>query len=135
MSRQLRGNMTVHVKGKEFSDSVPVGMIVSQNPLPETYADVNSVIEVYISDGPAEKTMVDVIGWERDSAVTFLQALGYYVSVIEVTYSDQPRGRVDSLSVAPGDVVSEGASISVYISAVPETTAPTTTPTNYIPLG
>jgi len=135
MDRQLRGNMTVHVKGKEYSDSVPAGMIVSQDPLPETYAEVNSVIEVFISDGPAEKAMVDVIGWERDSAVTFLETLGYYVGVVEVTYSDQPRGRVDSLSVAPGDPVTEGAYIYVYISAVPETTAPTTGTTNFIPFG
>lgn len=133
MNKQLRGNMTVHVKGREYSDSIPVGMIVSQNPMPETYADVNSVIEVYISDGPAEKEIIDLLGWERDSAVAYLEALGYNVSVIEVTVSDYPRGRVDGMSPAPGTPLAEGQEVVLQISAVPETTAPTTVPTSFIP--
>lgn len=133
LNRQLRGNMTVHIKGKEFSDSIPEGMIVSQNPLPESYADVNTVIEVYISDGPAEKEMINLLGWERDSAVTYLEAMGYRVSVIEVTVSDYPRGRVDGMSPAPGTPMAEGDEVVLQISAVPETTPPTTPPTAFTP--
>ena len=132
-SRQLRGNMSVHIKGKEFSDSIPEGMIVSQYPLPETYADVNTVIEVFISDGPAEKDMINLLGWERDAAVTYLEAMGYRVSVIEVTVSDYPRGRVDGMSPAPGTPTAEGEEVVLQISAVPETTRPTSAPTNFIP--
>ncbi len=132
MDQQLRGNMTIHVKGKEYSDSVPAGMIVSQYPMPESYADVNSVIEVYISDGPAEKEMIDLLGWERESAVAYLEALGYRVSVIEVTVSDYPRGRVDGMSPAPGTPIAEGEEVVLQISMVPETTA-STKPTSFIP--
>lgn len=132
LDKQLRGNMTIHVKGKEYSDSVPAGMIVSQDPLPETYADVNSVIEVYISDGPAEKEMIDLLGWERDAAVTYLEAMGYRVSVVEVTVSDYPRGRVGGMSPAPGTPIAEGEEVVLQISMVPETTT-TTQPTSFIP--
>ncbi len=125
LGRQLRGNMSVHIKGKEFSDSIPEGMIVSQYPLPESYADVNTVIEVYISDGPADKDMINLLGWERDAAVTYLEAMGYRVSVIEVTVSDYPRGRVDGMSPAPGTPTAEGEEVVLQISAVPETTYPT----------
>ncbi len=124
--------MTVHIKGKEFSDSIPEGMIVSQYPLPESYADVNTVIEVFISDGPAEKDMINLLGWERDAAVTYLEAMGYRVSVIEVTVSDYPRGRVDGMSPAPGTPTAEGEEVVLQISAVPPTTQPTTAPTNTV---
>lgn len=125
--KQLRGNMTVQVKGKQYSDTVPAGEIVAQDPMPESYADLNGVIEVYISDGPAEKEMIDLLGWKREAAVAYLEALGYRVSVIEITLSDYPRGCVDGMAPAPGTMLTVGEEVVLQISMVPETTAPTTT--------
>ncbi len=133
LDRQLRGDMTVHVKGKQYSDSVPEGIIVAQEPMPETYADPNSVIEIYISDGPATKEMPDLLGWEREAAITYLEAMGYRVSVIEVTVSNYERGRVDAISPAPGAWMTEGDEVSLQISMVPETTAPPVTTTTTLP--
>lgn len=129
LDRELRGGMTVHVKGKQYSDSVPAGIIVAQEPMPESYADPNTVVEVYISDGPAEKTLPDLLGWEREAAITYLEAMGYRVSVIEVTVSNYERGRVDAMSPAPGAWMTEGEEVALQISMVPETTAPAATTT------
>lgn len=127
--RQLRGNMTVNVKGTQYSTSVPEGVIIAQEPMPETNADVNSVIDVYISAGPREKELRNVCGWERDAAKIYLESLGYRVSEIEVTVSSYERGRVDGMSPAPGTAMVEGDEVVLQISMVEPTTAPTTVPT------
>ncbi len=125
----LRGNMTVNVIGKQYSDTIPAGVITEQDPMPETYADINSVINVYVSAGPREREMVNLIGWERGAAITYLEGLGYKVTVREVTTSQYERGRVDGMAPAPGEEIYEGDEVVLQISMVPETTAPPTTTT------
>lgn len=128
-ARQLRGNMSVKIVGTRFSDTAPEGVIVSQEPSPETRAEVGSEIEVYISAGTAEKALPDVSGWEREAAKTYLQALGYAVSEREVTVSDEERGRVDATVPAAGTKMTYGDEVVVQISNVPTTTTTTTTTT------
>lgn len=129
----LRGNMTVNVVGKQYSDTIPAGVITEQDPMPETYADINSVINVYVSAGPREREMVNLIGWERGAAITYLEGLGYKVTVREVTTSPYERGRVDGMAPAPGEEIYEGDEVVLQISMVPETTAPPTTTTTTRP--
>lgn len=120
-----RGNMRVVIKGTEFSDTVPVGTVVMQSPSPETYAEEGTIINVYVSAGPSEKTMMDLVGWERAAAVAYLEAMGYDVSVVEVTVSEQERGRVHAVIPGPGSYLSLGDEVVLQISMVKPTTTKT----------
>lgn len=131
-AKQLRGNMSIKIVGTQFSDTAPEGVIVSQDPSPETPAEVESVIEVYISAGTAQKALPDIRGWERAAAKTYLEALGYVVSEVEITVSNQERGRVDTTVPAAGTKLSLGDEVVVHISNVPTTTTTVTTTTTTV---
>lgn len=123
-----RGNMKVVIKGTEFS-SAAVGTVVMQDPSPETYAEEGTTIYVYVSAGPSQKAMLDIVGWERAAAVAYLEAMGYEVSVVEVTVSDQERDRVHAVIPDAGTLMSFGDEVVLQISMVTTTTAPSTTTT------
>lgn len=125
-SHSLRGNMQIVIKGTEFSDTVPVGTVVMQSPTPETYVAEGTTVNVYVSAGPAEKTMLDIVGWERAAAVAYLEAMGYDVSVVEVTVSTQKRGTVHAVIPAPGATMTFGDEVVLQISMVPPVTITTT---------
>lgn len=126
--RQLSGGMTVVVKGKQYSDDVKVGVIVEQIPMPQTYADQGSVIEVYLSAGPAEKALADLSGWPAETARAYLETMGYEVSEVKVTESKYDKGLVNDTAPAAGTMLEEGDSVVLHISDVTPTTA-TTRPT------
>ena len=127
--RQLRGNMSVKVVGTKFSDTVPAGVILTQDPMPESSAEVSAVIEVYLSAGAEKKRLPDLKGWDRVAARAYLEALGYTVSEVEVTVSDQERGAVETSFPAPGTELMLGDEVVLHISNVPTTTTTTTTTT------
>lgn len=128
-SYALRGNMKVVVKGTEFSNTVPVGTVVMQSPTPETYVAEGTTVNVYVSAGPAENTMMDIVGWERAAAVAYLEAMGYEVSVVEVTVSTQERGRVHAVIPAPGATLTYGDEVVLQISMALPTATSTSRPT------
>jgi len=123
--RQLSGNMTVVVKGKQYSDDVKVGVITEQIPAPQTYADKGSVIEVYLSGGPSEKALSDVSGWPADTARSYLEMMGYTVSEVKVTESRFDKGLVNDTVPAAGTMLEEGDEVVLHVSDV-TTTAPRT---------
>ncbi len=132
----FHGDLTVKMVGKAYSDSVPKGTILWQDPMPETYADRGSAISVLVSAGPESQPLPDIRGWEEAAARTYLEALGYRVSEVEVTVSAYEKGRVDSLSPAPGTAVREGDTVVLQISTVePPTVPPTTAQTGAEPTG
>ncbi len=127
--RQLSGNMTVVVKGKQYSDDVKVGVITEQIPAPQTYADKGSVIEVYLSGGPSEKALSDVSGWPADTARSYLEMMGYTVSEVKVTESRFDKGLVNDTVPAAGTMLEEGDEVVLHVSDVTTTTAPRTAQT------
>lgn len=123
----LNGNMKVKLAGKQFSDTVPKGTILSQDPMPETFADLNTEVSVIVSDGPEQKPLIDLAGWERTAARVYLEAMGYTVQEVEITVSSYERGRVDNMSPAAGTPLREGDTVVLQISNVTTTTAAPTT--------
>ncbi len=126
-ARQLSGNMTVVVKGKQYSDDVKVGVITEQIPAPQSYADKGSVIEVYLSAGPSKKALSDLSGWPAETARSYLEMMGYVVTEVKVTESRFDKGLVNNTVPAAGTMVEEGDTVVLHISDVTTTTSATTT--------
>ena len=88
--------------GVDYSDTVPAGIVMSQDPMPETFADVGSEIVIRISGGPSTRQLPDLRGWKEPAARTYLEGLGYRVQEVKVSVSSYERGRVDSMNPSAG---------------------------------
>ena len=115
----LPGEMTVELKGKEYSDA-PVGTILSQEIAPGTQTTgLGLVIRVIVSAGPLEQPMIDMTGWPADFARLYLEALGYRVGedlLLQVSTYD--KGLVEKTQPAAGEPIKFGDEIILWVSDV-----------------
>ena len=121
-NRQLAGNMTIVIKGKQYSDSIAPGIITEQIPAPQVYAPAGSEIQVYLSAGSATKELADLKGWPAETARAYLETMGYVVSEVKVTASDQEKDRVHDTAPKAGTLMAEGDTVVLHISDVNPTT-------------
>jgi len=96
-------------RAEDFSNDVPRGDVISQDPAKNTDLQPGQTVTITVSLGPREFPMPSVVGMGRDAAVAKLQALGLTVDVAIVTghtgstvvYQKPPTGTI----VHPGDLV------------------------------
>ena len=125
------GNRTLELAGLKYSDLVPKGQIISQEPKAESQAPITENIKVIISAGPEKITVPDVSGLDEAQARQFLELAGFRVEQesTKLPLSSYERGKVDSTSPAAGNRLTVGSKITLRISdQQPATTPPVTTP-------
>lgn len=61
----------------QHSNSVPVGVIISQNPKNGTTCKTSTIIELVVSNGPEEAVVPSVIGETENSAMGLIQDRGF----------------------------------------------------------
>lgn len=123
--KALAGQMTVEIKGFEYSDTAAKNTILSQSPAPDEKADRGTVIEVIVSAGSAKGKVPDVSGWKEEHARLYLQALGYEVPAesLLLQKSNYEKGVVERSSPPAGASITVGDTITLYVSNVePEVT-------------
>ena len=93
---------------EEFSDRVPKGDVISQEPSRGTELQPGQTVTIVVSKGPREFAMPSVVGMAREAAVAKLTGLGLRVDVVlvrdpgsTVVYQEPPAGT----TVRAGDVV------------------------------
>ncbi|HEX6231473.1 MAG TPA: Stk1 family PASTA domain-containing Ser/Thr kinase [Actinomycetota bacterium] len=93
---------------EEFSDEVPEGDVISQEPPKGTRLQPGETVTIVVSKGPRRFAMPSVVGMARDAAVSRLTDLGLRVDVVlvrdpgsTVVYQEPPAGA----TVQAGDVV------------------------------
>jgi serine/threonine-protein kinase len=97
---------------EEYSDSVPRGQVVRQQPGPRTGVERESTVTIWVSLGPQEFDMPSVIGEPTDGARARLEGLGLRVEVI--TLPGQGGGRVVFQDPAAGSTVRRGDAVTIY---------------------
>ena len=95
VSGNAGGEYTVMLSGREFSDKVDEGCILSQSPAADEPMEKGSVIVVVVSQGPQKRTLPGVSGDSLSTACRKLTEAGF-VPVASEEYSD---------SVAEGTVI------------------------------
>jgi serine/threonine-protein kinase len=95
-----------------FSDNVPAGTVMSQNPSGGT-ADKGSTVTLTVSKGPELITVPDVHGDKIGDAKKELEALGLKVK----TYRPFPGGpgRVQTMDPDPGTKVRKGTTVTLGV--------------------
>ena len=103
-----------------YSDTVPEGHVVRQNPA-EGKAPDGSAIDLWISKGHAPEAIPAVVGKTQKAAEKALRAAGF-IPVIKTAYSnDIDLGDVISVDPPEAEVTTYGSAVTILVSQGPET--------------
>ncbi|MCT1639340.1 Stk1 family PASTA domain-containing Ser/Thr kinase [Dietzia cinnamea] len=118
VSAALRENSLEPVRGgSEYSDSVPVGQVVSLQPGAGTTVDVGTRVAMITSSGPAPVAVPEVVGLAEDQARAALEGAGLAVSEVRRVYDDEVDGGL-AVGTDPdaGTDVSRGDGVVLLVS-------------------
>ena len=100
----------------EYSNDVPKGEVISQDPVAGSSVESGSEVTLVVSNGIEQTKVPDVLGKTTEKATEKLEAKGFVVA-IEEAYSDEVKeGRVISQSVAGGESADAGSEITITVS-------------------
>ncbi|MGB4592183.1 MAG: Stk1 family PASTA domain-containing Ser/Thr kinase [Coriobacteriia bacterium] len=102
---------------EEYSDTVAVGVVISQNPDPDVSVDAGSTITIVISKGPDQVTVPDVTDMTEADAVAALEAKDLVANIV---YEVSPDiGIVINQDPLPDAKVARGSSVTIYVGKAP----------------
>jgi len=113
--------LTVGTVTTEASDTVPVGIVISQDPAAGTSVDAGSAVNLAVSSGPALTAVPDVVSLSQADATTAITGAGLTVGTVTTAASDTvPADHVISQNPAAGASVPEGSAVDLVVSSGPE---------------
>ncbi|MBF8808664.1 MAG: Stk1 family PASTA domain-containing Ser/Thr kinase [Enterococcus lacertideformus] len=106
----------------DYSDTVPVGSIISQLPSYGEPLTENSYISFVVSQGPMAKTLNDISGYTKSDAQSYLSDIGAeYIGHESYEYSDTvEKDKVIRTAPGVGASVTPGTIVNVIYSKGPE---------------
>jgi serine/threonine-protein kinase len=110
-TESLAGRKLGVQRADDFSDSVPAGEVIRQDPVAGEEAPRDSAVTVVVSRGPDVIEVPDVRGDDVEDAVRALEAAGFEVDVVGFRF-DRPVKRQDP---SPGKVVRRGETVTLYL--------------------
>ncbi len=100
------------------SDTVPVGRVVSQDPVQGTKVSKDTVVDVTYSAGTEQVTVPTLVGLTQSQAIDALTAAGLVPGTITLKDKvDQPSGTVISADPAEGTQVAKGSTVALTVSS------------------
>jgi eukaryotic-like serine/threonine-protein kinase len=114
----LKAIKLVAVRKDAYSDSLPVGIVISVSPKPGTVVPPGKQVTLTVSKGKAPVTVPNVVNTDFNSANARLTALGLQVAQTQAA-SDKPAGTVIKQSIPPDTGVDKGTSIILTVSSGP----------------
>jgi serine/threonine-protein kinase len=103
----------------ENSDSVDLGLIISQDPEAGSKVEKGAAVNIVVSAGIAQVTVPDLTNMPEDTAIEALESTGdleYYKSIDENS-SEIAKGLVIRTEPAVGTSVPKGTRVILYVSA------------------
>jgi serine/threonine-protein kinase len=98
------------------SDSTPEGFVSAQSPDPGTEANKGSTVTITVSTGPGTSTVPNVVGEQRDTAKSDLQAAGFHVDVQNVPVADPTQDNVvQDQNPAGGSDATSGSTVTIFV--------------------
>ena len=105
-----------------YSDTIPAGSVISQNPFPGASVTSGTAVTITVSFGPqtSTDTVPNVVGMTQAAAGSALTSAGLTVGTITLAYSSTvASGSVISSSPAAGASVATGTAVNLTISQGP----------------
>jgi eukaryotic-like serine/threonine-protein kinase len=95
--------------------NVREGRVIDQDPAQGTRVDRESTVEIFVSTGPPQVAVPELVGESRDDAISALTERGLKRNVVEV-FSKEEEGTVVAQHPAPGERVDVGSTVRINIS-------------------
>ena len=113
--------LTLVVSGTNevFDEVIPVGKVVSTDPVGGTSVKRETPVTILVSKGPAPVEVPPIIGTLITDATTALGALGLTTETIREDFDDSAAGTILSTDPIPGTTVPKGTVIKVVLSKGP----------------
>ncbi len=117
---RLQGIKHVQVN-KSAHPSVALGMVISQDPEPETKIKVTRTVTLSVSLGPELRDVPNVIGLPVNDAKIKINKNDLNVNdPVQERYSNDPVGIVVDQDPKPGDKMSKGDGVMLFVSKGPQ---------------
>jgi len=123
----LKSNNFVPEVKEQTSETVAKGEVISQTPAANSKAIKNSVVQIFVSTGPGEVAIPNVVGLSASIASNQLGQVGFTVTTTTGSSSSVPIGNVISTNPAAGTKLAKGSTVAMVVSSGPATTTTTTT--------
>lgn len=107
------------VTTEEASDTIPVGKVIRTDPVANTMVQRGSTVTIFVSTGPAQVTLPNVVGMDKDTAVSTLQSVTGGSVTISEAVSPLNVGKVISQTPVAGTKVTKGSSVSIIVGKAP----------------
>ena len=104
------------ITDSQFSDTVPLDHVISQNPVAQTSVKSGSVVEAVVSNGSQNILVPDLTGKKIDEANAILKNLGLYISSISETENSADVGSIISQDPQANTSLPLGGGIKVTVS-------------------
>ena len=109
----------------QYSDTVPLGVVISTNPGAGVTVAPGSTVIVTVSDGPEPILVPDVVGLAQGAAQSAVTTAGLLAEIEQQFSDDVPAGFVIATDPVAGTPLSAGSTVVLYVSQGP---APVTVP-------
>ena len=106
---------------KRSSDSVDEGLAIRSVPGAGEVVERGETVKVFISSGPEQVEVPDVIGLSRESAEARISDAGLEPGAVTEQESEEPEGEVLAQDPAGGAEVERGAAVNLTVSTGVET--------------
>lgn len=115
--KALSDNDLVANVSEQYSDNVAAGIVISQTVEAGTMVDKGSTVGIVVSKGQEKVGVPNVVGVDRNSAISVLEAAGFKVSEGASQYSDRvAAGYVISQSESAGVKLAKGSTVTIVVS-------------------
>jgi len=114
-----KNDLTLTVTKRVYSDAVPAGSVISQDPA-DGQLPQGSAVSVVLSQGPAPRPIPKVVGKDQAVAEQRLADAGFGVSIQEAFSDSVVDGRVISVSPDAGTVTDYGTTVTLTVSKGPQ---------------
>ncbi len=119
-SKLKEAGLTSDRQPDQFSDTVPEGSIINQDPAPGVQVQKGSPVKFVVSKGPEPAKQVsvpDVRNLTVDQALSRLQQAGLTLGTTTEEFSDSvSNGKVISQNPASGQMANEGQAVNLIVS-------------------
>ncbi len=121
----VAAGLVVGTVTEAYSNTVPPGNVISQDPLGGTQVSKGSTVNLTISKGVTAGPVPNLIGMTQEYAQFQIVMKGFVVGTISQEYSETVEsGHVISQNPAPGTLYLHGSPINLVVSKGPSATVP-----------
>jgi beta-lactam-binding protein with PASTA domain len=112
-----RKDLSVAQRGSEFDDHLDRGLILRQDPAPDSRIRVTEVVQVVTSAGSRQVKVPNLENKSLETTLTLLQAGGLFKGKLtQIHTSRYPAGRVIAQKPAPDEAVERSGQVGLLLS-------------------